>query len=267
LKLVDPDTLEVRAQVTLPERCSIARMSLTSLPNGEDALILLGDEFSHQYRWNPNTSQLSHLPSWSRRYRTRGDGTFPGTGPAIFNNTAFYTDNTFPIAIHGHSYSMFSQSIDPLVTGPDAFRSIRLTQPGLSGFMFWSITVSPLVGDVIVWDSFQNSVQSRYAYDLSLHWEIKAKHLDVLVVAADKGHVYLTDFHHNVDGPVADFFLGIRSVKNATKFFIIADTETGKIILNRTLSIGPGGPPSLIVPSAHNDIIVSSSEGITRLYV
>jgi hypothetical protein len=259
--------MKVTAQLTLAERCSYARMSLTSLPNGEDALVLLGDEFSHQYRWNPEKGDLYEVKSWARRYRTTGDGTFPGTGPAIFNNTAFYTDNTFPIAIHGHSYSMFSQTLDPLVTGPDAFRSVHLTEPGRGGFMFWSITVSPFVGDVIVWDSFQNSVQSRRAHDLSLHWEINAKQLDCIVVSADKGHVYLTDFHHVLDGPLTDMYSGLRSVKNASKFFIIADTETGKILLNRSLSTGPFSPPSLIVPSAHNDVIVASAHGITRLYI
>ena len=55
LKFIDPITLEVVADLSLVERCSFGRMSLSALDNSdkEDAIVLIGDEFIRQYRWNP----------------------------------------------------------------------------------------------------------------------------------------------------------------------------------------------------------------------
>lgn len=55
LKFIDPITLEVVADLSLVERCSFGRMSLAHLDNAdnEDAIVLIGDEFIRQYRWNP----------------------------------------------------------------------------------------------------------------------------------------------------------------------------------------------------------------------
>jgi hypothetical protein len=62
LKLIDPITLTVKAGTTLPERCSFARMALSTIVNPEgvleDAMVLLGDENVHQFRWRPSTSEL-----------------------------------------------------------------------------------------------------------------------------------------------------------------------------------------------------------------
>ena len=62
LKLVDPLTLEVVADLALVERCSFGRMSLSTVqtPQGEteDAIVLLGDEFVRQYRWSPEHKVL-----------------------------------------------------------------------------------------------------------------------------------------------------------------------------------------------------------------
>lgn len=115
LKLIDPITLEVKAAATLPERCSFARMAISTVTNSEgveeDAIVLLGDEAVHQYRWRPSSSELFWIPAWSKEYRRAGDGSFPGTGPAIFNDTTYFTDNTFPVFLGKKTYSMFSMSM------------------------------------------------------------------------------------------------------------------------------------------------------------
>ena len=205
LKLIDPITLQIRAEIKLTERCSYARMSMTTFPNNEDVFILLGDEFSHQYRWNSKLNKLYEIPEWSHRYRTRGKGTFPGTGPSIFNKTVYYTDNTYPVALYGHSYSIFRQSIYTAeerkqielesnnkikFTNEDIFLSDAITSPKIPGFMFWSVTVSPLVDNVIVWDTANSMIQSRHASNLTINWTIKSVQLDCITIAADKGHIY-----------------------------------------------------------------------------
>lgn len=55
LKLIDPITLKVVADLSLRERCSFGRSALAGLDNTdkEDAIVLIGDEFIRQYRWNP----------------------------------------------------------------------------------------------------------------------------------------------------------------------------------------------------------------------
>lgn len=67
LKLIDPITLEIIAAATLPERCSMARMALSSVQNKdgqeEDAILLLGDENIHQYRWRIQSKELFWVSS------------------------------------------------------------------------------------------------------------------------------------------------------------------------------------------------------------
>jgi hypothetical protein len=67
LRLIDPISLQVKASMQLPERCSFARMALQAIrnPQGdiEDAIVLLGDENVHQVRWRPSTSELFWVSS------------------------------------------------------------------------------------------------------------------------------------------------------------------------------------------------------------
>jgi hypothetical protein len=191
LKIIHPTTLEVVAQISLTERCSFARMALVSVSPEEaatpavpteDAIVLLGDEHVYQLRWRPSEKALFLIPSWTKKYRGRGEGTFPGTGPAIFGNVAYFTDNTFPVFLKGHNYKLFSLPLGITSTGssPDGFIDPQLYVPSAeiadvikhsplldalqyrppvvprlvgaaltdaasptpSGFMFWSVVVS-----------------------------------------------------------------------------------------------------------------------------
>jgi hypothetical protein len=68
LKFVDPLTLEVVADLKLVERASFGRMALSALNNeaNEDSIVLIGDEFIRQYRWNPATKvSVDCLHRWS----------------------------------------------------------------------------------------------------------------------------------------------------------------------------------------------------------
>lgn len=122
LKLVDPWTLNVVAEIALPERCSFARMALSPVivpstvpgsneSESEDVIVLLGEESVHQIRWSPKHQKLYWILEWSRRYRRRWQGSFPGTGPSIYQERVFFTDNTFPVRLGQGSYSMFSMDL------------------------------------------------------------------------------------------------------------------------------------------------------------
>ncbi len=233
------------------------------------------------------TSQrLYEIEEWAERYRSRHTGTFPGTGPATYNGVTYFTDNTFPVMLFGATYNLFSKQLEPTqlsdVGGEDTASSVVATvappmqrvsinQPGMSGYMFWSVVVSPVEGDVIVWDSAGRSVQARRASDLSLKWNISAIQGDCITVAADKGHVYMTDYSTGPDdwsswmaaiGPNSKtMFPGVE------KYFIVADTATGNILLNTTILAGEGMRPALIVPGGHNDVLVAKPTGLNRMYV
>ena len=96
LKFIDPLTLAVITSTVLPERCSVARMSLVAVRNSdtgenEDAIVLLGDELAFQYRWVPSNKSIYFLPEWTKRYRRWGDGSYQATGAAIYNDIAYFT--------------------------------------------------------------------------------------------------------------------------------------------------------------------------------
>jgi hypothetical protein len=280
LKLIDPLTMEVRAEIIIPERCAYARTALTTVQYAEegteeDIIVLVCEEFSRQFRWNSTERNLREVSNWSKRYRTRGTGSFAGTGPAIFNGTAFYTDNTFAIGVFGDSYSIFRQRLDGITEASNknssSFQSDRLSPQGEPGFMFWSVVISPFVGNVLVWDTMGRSVQSRSVEDLSVRWSVKAANADCISVAADKGHVYFTDLS-DAPNSVFTWSPGVSPLSHflfpdVTKYLIVADAESGRIIANITIMRGPGIKASLIVPGVNNDVFVGTASGISRIYV
>ncbi len=217
--------------------------------------------------------RLYEIESWAERYRSRHAGTFPGTGPATYNGVTYFTDNTFPVMLFQPTYNLFSKQLEPLGTTSEVppMQRVAINQPGMSGYMFWSVVVSPVEGDVIVWDSAGRSVQARRATDLSLRWNLTAVQGDCITVAADKGHVYLTDYSTGPEdwstwmaaiGPN-----GKKMFPGLEKYFIVADASTGQVLLNTTILAGEGMRPALIVPGGHNDVLVAKPTGLNRMYM
>ena len=275
LKIIDPISLEIKADLFLNERCSFGRMALSALPNGEDAIVLIGDEFIRQYRWQPATGQLYEVTDWAERYRSRHTGSFPGTGPAIFNGVTYFTDNTFPVTLWGRSYKLFSKALEPDAASGQYGRMqiVPLTDGDESGFMFWSVVISPLEEDVIVWDSANHNVQVRRAHDLSSRYNVTALQGDCITVAADKGHLYYGDYNKGPrrNAPHEWFEAMGPAGKNVysdlRKYLIVADVATGEVLANLTVQEGGMMGPSLIVPGANNDVFIGGGAGLTRVYV
>eukprot|EP01034_Spumella_vulgaris_P036149 gene36149-44585_t len=78
LKIIDPVTFEIKADMFLTERCSFARMSMVAVENekgeAEDAIVLLGDENIYQFRWNTVSQELFKVPVWTREDRRKFEG-------------------------------------------------------------------------------------------------------------------------------------------------------------------------------------------------
>lgn len=137
------------------------------------------------------------------------------------------------------------------------------------GFMFWSVTINPVEESLIVWNTGAHSVQCRHLANLTLKWEIKGiRQADCLTIAADKGHVYMTDYSH--DGPTANehWFGAISrsSYKTLDKYFIVVDSATGRVLANRTISEAAGVQQSVVVSGANGDVFVGTGPALVRIH-
>jgi hypothetical protein len=96
--------------------------------------------------------------------------------------------------------------------------------PKTPGFFFWSVVVNPKEESIIIWDSGTGNVQCRFTNNLEVNWEILNIHqADCISVAADKGHVYMTDYD---EGPAHTrlWMKAVEVLTDATKYFIVADS-------------------------------------------
>jgi len=230
------------------------------------------------------------VSDWTRRYRSRGDGSFPGTGPAVYNGTVYFTDNTFSGLLFGPTFKIFSvplvndgsdaistpcSGFDPSLPRCPVLAGHRiLPNQNTPGFFFFSLVVSPLQNDILVWDSASRTVQARELSDVSkVHWEAKSIiNGDCINVAAKQGHLYLTDYS---DGPrtanqwtaevtSADVDLEYKSV---AKYFIVLDAADGHVLANLTLTTGDSIFISMIIPGGNNDVFLGTRSGIVRIFV
>lgn len=233
---------------------------------------------------------LRQIPEWTRRYRNRWDGSFPGTGPAIFNDTVFFTDNTFPAFLWGRTFKLFRMPLHPeavqspqmkqsvaykqvtaLAAGPveaEDVIGVHLTE-SQPGFLFFSVAISPIEQDVLVWDTPSRSLQARRMSDLSLHWEAKVRNMDCVVVAADKGHVYVTDYNVGTDDAnkyLAEITPGEETVASANKMIVVLNASTGEVLANRTVSQNEPMWVSLIIAGANDDVFFGTASGLVRVF-
>lgn len=247
------------------------------------------------------------MPEWTQQYRRRGDGTFPGTGPSIFDNQLYFTDNTFPVFLAGGTYSIFQAPLDRLPDGrsittshyltagqvnaqtaaveaagllqrltyrPAPFPPLKghrvLPRSSAAGFMFWSTAVSPREDAIIVWDTAGRSLQARDKTDVSkVKWEMSdVIQADCVSIAADRGHIYLSDYSFAPTNP-NEWLEAVSTTSEVMpdKFFVVADVKTGKVLGNLTISVNDGLQASLIVPGANNDVFIGTKSGLTRVYV
>ncbi len=154
----------------------------------------------------------------------------------------------------------------------ERMEGVHLTEDG-PGFLFFSSVISPLEGDVVVWDAGSRSVQARRLGDekLSLHWNVSAKNMDCLMVAADKGHVYLSDYN---DGPLdANHFpnevalKGNPKFRDLKKYFIVLNATNGDVLANVTIAESQKITAMMVIAGQNNDVFMGSTKGLTRIYL
>jgi hypothetical protein len=231
-----------------------------------DHVITVGDYSILRWTYSHSTKQLTLDESWTEQYRRFMDGSFPGTGPALYNGTVFYTDNTFPVLL-GAGYRVFAKSLYSV--RPQTTMNIA---PNTPGFMFWSVVINPLMEGAVIWDTHNAKVQSRSLVDLSLQWELDAYTLDCISVSADKGHVYLTDtgskrpraLKHHMEA-VSKF--GLLGYKDMDKFFVVANSTTGGVLARIPIAVGEGLSTSVVIPGSHGDVYMGTRDALVRVYV
>ncbi|MEZ5292908.1 MAG: hypothetical protein R2745_17640 [Vicinamibacterales bacterium] len=271
LLVVDPDSLAVEQTVAPPERCAYARTAMA--PAGLDAemaadrtgaapadewLVLAGDE--RIMRWRYRAGRLTYDASWTERYRHWGDGSFPGTGPCVYRQVVYYTDNTFPVGLTG-GYRLFRK---PLAGG------LNQTSAELSGdepgFMFFAVVVSPVRGDILVWDTAQGFLEARGLSDLERRWRVVIRNSDCVAVAADRDHVYVTD--HDAPLSLRAWMATVSSRPRwpaIQKAFVVLDAATGQERLR--VPLGAGSPvASMIVPGSDDDVFIATRAALVRVH-
>ena len=91
------------------------------------------------------------------------------------------------------------------------------------------------------------------------------------MVAADKNHVYLTDYN---DGPRRANDWMVELVSNAQelkfpkvhKFFIVLNAHTGAVLANITLCENQPIHTSMIIAGSNNDVFVGIFNGVVRIF-
>lgn len=73
--------------------------------------------------------RLYEVSDWAERYRSRNEGTFPGTGPTIYRGVTYFTDNTYPVMLWAHSYNLFSKALQATTSTTSASSSSNAVAP------------------------------------------------------------------------------------------------------------------------------------------
>jgi hypothetical protein len=259
LLVIDPHSLEIVQTLIPPERLPFGRMAMYPDGTGGEWLVVPGDEFVH--RWHYDTAGLEPSPAWSERYRTAGDGSFPGTGPSIFDNQVYYTDNTFPVDL-GAGYRLYRKEL----VDSTAQTTVNLS-PDKPGYMFFSTVISPVAGAVLVWDTGNANLESRDLKTLALQWSASLVDTDCITVAADRGQVYAVDHSRNLNQAQMMSSVGRRPAwPDIEKSFVVLDAMTGQERLR--VPLGSGSPvASMIVPGMNSDVFVATRDALHRIYI
>jgi len=291
ISVVDPHTMEVLNCVNLTfDRVTIARMALVadSRHPGVDNLITLGDEFVIKWNYFHENHSLVLDEDWTERYRFLDDGSFPGTGPTIINDVAYFTDNTFPVRL-GPGYRMYKKALHPVSTSNVAgknkhhyepMQTIFINQPNQPGFMFWSPVFVPLPkteqgGCVLVWDTSGRTVQCRTLDNLDLVWEVKANNSDCVSASVwvnpegSKTLVYFADYDKAPE--TAALWMRVTGIdtyyyKNTTKYLMVVDGANGEIQAKIPVVTGDSVIyPSMIIPGPNHDVFMSGRSTFIRV--
>lgn len=267
LLLVNPETLDIEQAVVPPERLAYGRMSMA--PIGLEAelgqaategeyLVIPGDE--HIHRWIYRGGRLNYDSDWTERYRRWGDGSFSGTGPAIWRQHALYTDNTAPMDL-GTGYRGYRKSLEDCAPQEVA----QLTQ-GAPGFMFWSTVIDPTRDLAFTWDSASGWIEARGATDFKRRWRVSSFNTDCATLQASHGHLYATDHSEHLPPRALMQSVARRPQwPHIKKDLIILSADDGHELLR--LPLGAGSPVmGMLVPGYHNDLYVSTRRALCRVH-
>lgn len=267
LLLVDPDAMKVRQYLVPPERIAFARMAIApatlaqemgQAPVTAEYMVTLGETCVH--RWRYEHGQLRFDPTWSEPYRKPGDGSFPGTGPAILGQQVFYTDNTFPIGL-GKGYRGYRKAL-----GTSTPQDCVQLSPDTPGFMFWSCVTDPVHGVVYTWDTANAWLEARSTENFELRWRRRLFNTDCLITQAQHGHVYATDMDPFMDLTELMRTIGRRPQRSdIRKDFVVLDHADGGERLRVSLGHG-GGVSGMLMPGFHRDVFVARRSGLVRVH-
>jgi hypothetical protein len=140
------------------------------------------------------------------------------------------------------------------------------------GYFFYSAVISPIQGDVLVWDTGASVLQARRLDDLSLRWNTSVRLADCATVSAGRGHIYASNYS---DGPAgANAFMAEMLAKSPdkryprlTKSFLVLDASSGRVRAETTIATDEPMSVSMIIPGAHDDVFLGTDQALVRVTV
>ena len=193
LHVLDPVTLEDRAELVLPEPC-VARLSADALPDGGD-LVVVGTTALHRYRWDPAAGTLTEARP-SQTYLTHPDQSF-GWDPVLDAGATWWLDNGDHTFANGFTMLGNGVAAGPvrLWKAPDGGGEPRSVE--VCGRPGGAVTNPPLVdadrGLVLAYDSANGVLAAFGTDDLDPRWRRELATSMHLVLYPDTGEVLVND--------------------------------------------------------------------------
>ncbi|MBN1260587.1 MAG: hypothetical protein JXB35_07895 [Anaerolineae bacterium] len=241
--LIDPDTLEITAQLDYPG----ASPRLTVAPAKDSNEYLYHLNTRETFRMRIEQGALTLDPQWISRYDPYHTGQTENeepTSPVVANGRVFYTTNTVfsatePMRIFWQDVEAIYSSASRPLTGPELFAGGEK-----GGWSFFHLSIDESTGIIIGNDQgngLLTAVRAKGDNEIERLWQIELNTGARPVIVSDRKMVYATDF---VDGH---------------DHLVVLDLMTGEEIL-RVPTPATRATISTIIVSSANEVYFGSNE-------
>ena len=288
LVVLDPITFIPITSITLKENNIYSDLAITSVNKDEDKLVFVGNEHVYQYRWRHKTAELYEIEDFTQRYRYDNDGSVMGSTPIRHRDAIYFTTNAYPNSgyiygrMYGSSYKLYtipigtnnsnktnqtSSSSNIILDGIDIDTCLdcKFKQPS---FRVWSPTIFQ-DKTIVISDIIDGSIKYYDVSTLVLQKQVKLNSIDNIVIGGiNNNMIYTTDYDkRTIPSSVKDWkrVMGTdppKTYKKVSKDFIII--KDGNVILRKKIGFSRGIRASNIIIGGNNDVIVTTSKGLTR---
>jgi outer membrane protein assembly factor BamB len=241
--LIDPDTLELTAQLDYPG--ASPRLTVVPARDGNEYLYHLNTR--ETFRMRIEQGGLTLDPDWVARFDPYGTGQEENeepTSPVVVDDRVFYTTNTVfsvtdPMRIFWQDVETQYRKEHTPLTGPELFAGVEG-----GGWSFFSIAIDEFTGIIVSADQgngLLTAVRAIGDNEIERLWQLDLHTSASPVIVSDREMVYANDF---VDG---------------RDHLVVLDLTTGEEIL-RVPTPATRATISEIIVSSANEVYFGSNE-------